>query len=62
VICLRVSDEVRIFPLLDVNAVQPPYLKKVIDKFSNLGYQVNKVKVNYEFQKGGNLMLRITGN
>jgi hypothetical protein len=56
---LRVSNEIRIFPLLDVNSNQSPYVKEVIDKFSNSGLQVEIIKVNYEFQKGGNSMLRI---
>lgn len=57
---LRVSKEVRIFPLLDMNATTSPYVNPVIDMFSKKGYAVETVKVNYEFQKGGNLMLKIT--
>jgi hypothetical protein len=56
---LRVSGEVRIFPLLDVNAIRSPYVEKVIEYYSNMNYSVNELKVNYEFQKGGNTMLRI---
>ncbi len=41
----RISNEVRIFPLLDVNASRSTY--------------VDHVKVPYEFQKGGNTMLKI---
>lgn len=56
---LRVSKEVRIFPLLDVNAITSPYVEEVIDTFSNKGYIAATIRVNYEFQKGGNLMLKI---
>lgn len=56
---LRVSKEVRIFPLLDVNATTSPYLNDVIHRFSKKGYNPEKIRVNYEFQKGGNLMLKI---
>lgn len=59
---LRVSKEVRIFPLLDVNAVRSPYVNEVIDRYGGSGYYVEEVKVNYEFQKGGNGMLRIAKN
>lgn len=56
---LRVSKEVRIFPLLDMNATTSPYVNPVVDRFSRKGYDVETVRVNYEFQKGGNLMLKI---
>jgi len=56
---LRVSKEVRIFPLLDMNATTSPYVNPVIARFSRKGFTVETVRVNYEFQKGGNLMLKI---
>lgn len=56
---LRVSKEVRIFPLLDVNDNISPYLKDVINFFSEKEYCVEELMVNYEFQKGGNSMLKI---
>jgi SAM-dependent methyltransferase len=55
----RVSNEVRIFPLLDINASRSIYVDHAID-FLRAGKQdVIEVKVAYEFQKGGNTMLRI---
>ncbi len=54
---LRVSKEVRIFPLLDVNAKKSPYVQKII-----LEFKTNKIKikkVTYEFQIGGNELLII---
>ena len=56
---LRVSREVRIFPLLDVNVERSIYVDEVIDKYTGMGYHTEEVKVNYEFQKGGNTMLKI---
>jgi hypothetical protein len=56
---LRVSKEVRIFPLLDMNADRSLYADKIIEKFTELGYRADEVKVNYEFQKNGNKMLVI---
>ncbi len=56
---LRVSQEVRIFPLLTLMQETSPYLDFVIDKFSNLGYSVAIAKVPYELQPGANEMLVI---
>lgn len=57
---LRVSEEVRIFPLLDMNANPSPYLEDVIHKLSEKGFCPEEIRVKYEFQKGGNMMLKIT--
>jgi hypothetical protein len=57
---LRVSEEVRIFPLLDMNAVPSIYLPYVVESLTKKGCKVEKIGVNYEFQKGGNFMLKIT--
>lgn len=56
---LRVASEVRIFPLLDLNSKKSPYVDVVMGKFSEMGYCVEEIKVDYEFQNGGNTMLRI---
>ncbi|MEL6439539.1 MAG: SAM-dependent methyltransferase [Cyanobacteria bacterium J06621_8] len=56
---LRVSREVRIFPLLTLQQETSPYLEQAIAKFSNLGYATSIVKVPYEFQPGANKMLII---
>jgi len=55
----RVSNEVRIFPLLDVNGKRSPYVDPVIDFLKTGKRDVMEVKVEYEFQKGGNMMLKI---
>ncbi|MBD2196292.1 MULTISPECIES: SAM-dependent methyltransferase [Calothrix] len=56
---LKISPEVRIFPLLKLNCEISPYLKPVIQRFSNQGFDVQVQPVAYEFQKGGNQMLII---
>jgi len=56
---LRVAKEVRIFPLLTLSLKPSPYLNPVIEEVKALGYQVSIEKVDYEFQKGGNQMLKI---
>jgi hypothetical protein len=52
---LRVAREVRIFPLLDVNAHESHYLYGILETFQK--YKPEIRKVNYEFQRGGNKML-----
>jgi hypothetical protein len=56
---LRVSREVRIFPLLTLMLERSPHLDLLIGELRQLGYQVEVVKVGYELQKGGNEMLVI---
>lgn len=55
----RVAGEARIFPLLELGARPSPYVPGVMNHFRNDGYEVEIVRVNYEFQRGGNQMLRI---
>ena len=57
---LRVSQEVRIFPLLTLMQKTSPYLDSVIEHFSKLGYSTAIVKVAYEFQPGANQMLVVS--
>ncbi|NME71599.1 SAM-dependent methyltransferase [Flammeovirga aprica] len=56
---LRLCKEVRIFPLLNLNAKISEVLEGIIDYFSN-EYEVQIETVGYEFQKGGDKMMRIT--
>ena len=56
---LRVSREVRIFPLLTLRLQPSPHLDRIVREFSHLGYQVSIERVKYELQKGGNEMLKI---
>lgn len=54
---LRVAQEVRIFPLLEVNGNKSPYVEGVTREFRNEIIEVRMV--NYEFQIGGNEVLII---
>ena len=54
---LRVAREVRIFPLLDVNAQESRYLDGILECFQNFKPELHRV--NYEFQRGGDKMLRL---
>lgn len=56
---LRVSQELRIFPLLKLDGDPSPYIEAAIQEFSRKGFNVQVLLVDYEFQKGANQMLRI---
>ena len=57
---LRVSQEVRIFPLLTLMRERSPHLDPVIETLTDKGYRLAIKTVPYELQKGGNEMLVIT--
>ena len=58
----RVSQEVRIFPLLTLDCEKSPYVAPIQSHFSEAGFTVDICRVPYEFQKGGNEMMRIHRN
>lgn len=55
---LRICKEIRIFPLLNLDAVKSNVLDPIIERFS-CNFDVNTVLVDYEFQKNGNQMIVI---
>ncbi len=55
---LRICKEIRIFPLLNLNAVKSEVLEGIIDYFQS-DFIISIDPVDYEFQKGGNQMLKI---
>ena len=55
---LRVCKEIRIFPIVDLDANKTDLIKNVIDYFQR-DYNVEIVKTEYEFQKGDNKLLII---
>ncbi len=56
----RVAKEARIFPLLvNMSGEESFLLKPVISELQHRGYTVEIKRVAYEFQKGGNQMLRV---
>jgi hypothetical protein len=56
---LRVAKEVRIFPLLTLERKPSPHFKSVCDWLDQNGYHFEIKQVNYEFQRGGNQMMRM---
>lgn len=57
---LRVAPEVRIFPLLELNGQRSRHLKAVLSAAEAHSWTAEVLPVAYEFQKGGNQMLRLT--
>lgn len=55
---LRVCKEIRIFPIVDLDANRTDLIKNVIDYFQK-DYEVAIVPTEYEFQKGDNQLLVI---
>ncbi|MBD1925002.1 SAM-dependent methyltransferase [Trichocoleus sp. FACHB-90] len=55
----RVAKEVRIFPLLHLSGEASPMLVPVMKHLEAQGYNLEIKQVPYEFQKGGNQMLRV---
>lgn len=58
----RVAHEVRIFPILTYNAEPCPFLTSVVDRLKKAGRIVTIEKVPYEFQRGGNMMMKVVRN
>ncbi len=59
---LRVSREVRIFPLLTLMQARSPYLAPLLKELQQAGQTVSIVQVGYELQPGGNEMLVISAS
>lgn len=55
----RVAGEVRIFPILALGGVPSPHVASAMDTLKDLKYAVTIERVPYEFQRGGNEMMRI---
>jgi len=58
----RVAHEARIFPLLELGSRKSRHLENVIATLTGDGYKGIIESVGYEFQKGGNEMLRVTSS
>lgn len=57
---LRVSSEVRVFPLVGLDVRPYDRLGEVISALEAAGYRTEIHKVPYEFQRGSNHMLRLS--
>lgn len=55
----RVAREVRVFPIMELGSVRSRHIDEVVSKLTAEGYEVRIERVAYEFQKGGNEMLRL---
>jgi SAM-dependent methyltransferase len=56
---LRVAPEVRIFPLLTLERRRSQHVEPLVTYLCEKGWKTEVVPVAYEFQRGGNQMLRI---
>jgi hypothetical protein len=56
----RVAEECRIFPLLELGARPSRHLHPVVSRLKDAGFSVKIEKVDYEFQKGGNQLLKVS--
>lgn len=56
---LRVANEVRVFPLLDLDCQRSAHLDPVVARLRSANFHAEIVDVAYEFQKGGGQMLRV---
>ena len=57
----RVATEVRIFPLFELSSRPSRHLSAVIESLGSHGLTTSRITVPYEFQKGANEMLKVTG-
>ena len=55
----RVASEVRIFPLLALGAAPSPLIEPILARLVADGFSVSIDDVPYEFQRGGNRMMRV---
>jgi hypothetical protein len=55
----RIAGEARIFPLTELGSRRSRHLNKVTSILAAEGYRLAVERVDYEFQKGGNEMLRV---
>lgn len=55
----RVAAEVRVFPLLALGSERSPLVDGCVDDLTTAGYHVTIERVPYEFQRGGNEMMRV---
>jgi hypothetical protein len=56
---LRVAPEVRIFPLTRLDGARSEFVEPVTQHFSGPAGKAELVKVDYEFHRGGNWMMRV---
>jgi hypothetical protein len=55
----RVAAEVRVFPLLSLGGTRSPFVDGCVARLVAAGCRVTIETVPYEFQRGGNEMMRV---
>jgi hypothetical protein len=55
----RIASEVRVFPLLSLGSRPSDYVEPVCAELESRGLAISIQRVPYEFQRGGNEMLRV---
>jgi hypothetical protein len=55
----RLAPDVRIFPLLALGGTPSPFVEPMVAELREHGSDVSIEEVPYEFQRGGNKMMRI---
>lgn len=55
----RVADDVRVFPLIALGGARSSHVAAVTERLRQAGAVVSIEKVDYEFQRGGNEMMRV---
>jgi hypothetical protein len=58
----RIAHEVRIFSMLTYNAEPSPLVAPIAEHARKAGRIVSIEKVLYEFQRGGNLMMKVSNS
>jgi hypothetical protein len=56
----RVAAEARIFPLLTYNAEPSPFIEPLAANLTQAGYTVSLERTPYEFQRNGNMMMKVS--
>jgi hypothetical protein len=56
----RVAAETRVFPLLELGTRPSRHVQAVAERLTQDGYSVQIEQVPYEFQRGGNQMMRVS--
>jgi len=54
-----VKEEIRIFPLVDLTGNRYEHLDEIVKMLKNQGYEIEEVRVPYEFQRNANTMMKI---
>jgi hypothetical protein len=57
----RVAREARVFPLLALGGSPSPFVEPCREALGDSGFEVTIEEVPYEFQRGGNRMMRVRG-